>query len=92
MKIATKLYSLNNGKFIKYINNTNNNYIFYLLSWYNKRNNKYYIIQFSSKKIIINNLLEDELYSKLINEPEESHFSIIKIIMIICVFLQVMDI
>ena len=72
---ATKLYSLNNGNFIKYINNTNINKIYYLLSWYNKRNNKYYIIQFSNKKIIINNLLEDELYSELINEPEENHFS-----------------
>ena len=41
---ATKLYSLNNGNFFKYINNTNNNSIFYLLSWYNNRNNKYYII------------------------------------------------
>ena len=37
---ATKLYSLNNGNFIKYINNTNKNHIYYLLSWYNKRNNK----------------------------------------------------
>ena len=72
---ATKLYSLNNGNFIKYINNTNNNAIYYLLSWYNKRNNKYYIIQFSYKKIIINNLLEDELYSELSNEPEDNHFS-----------------
>ena len=72
---ATKLYSLNNGNFIKYINNTNNNHIFYLLSWYNKRNNKYYIIQFSYKKIIINNLLEDELYSELSNEPETDHHS-----------------
>ena len=72
---ATKLYSLNNGNFIKYINNTNKNVIYYLLSWYNKRNNKYYIIQFSYKKIIINNLLEDELYSELSNEPENDHFS-----------------
>ena len=71
---ATKIYSLNNGEFIKYINNTNNNAIYYLLSWYNKINNKYYIIQFSFMKIIINNLLEDELYSELSHEPEESHF------------------
>ena len=72
---ATKLYSLNNGNFFKYINKTNKNVIYYLLSWYNKRNNKYYIIQFSFKKIIINNLLEDELYSELCNEPEKEHFS-----------------
>jgi len=74
-KSATKIYSLNNGQFIKYINNTNQNAIYYLLSWYNKKNNKYYIIQFTYKKIMINNLLEDELYSELIQKPECSHFS-----------------
>ena len=74
-KSATKIYSLNNGKFIKYINNTNNNHIYYLLSWYNKNNNQYYIIQFTKKKIMINNLLENELYSELIQEPENDHFS-----------------
>ena len=75
-KSSTKIYSLNNGKFIKYINNTNNNTIYYLLSWYNKNNNKYYIIQFSYNKIIINNLLEDELYSELIQQQSESdHYS-----------------
>ena len=74
-KSSTKIYSLNNGKFIKYINNTINNHIFYLLSWYNKKNNKYYIIQFSFQKIIINNLIEDELYSELKQEPEKSHLS-----------------
>ena len=74
-KSSTKIYSLNNGKFIKYINNTNNNSIWYLLSWYNKKNNKYYIIQFSFKKIIINNLIEGELYSELKEENEDNHFS-----------------
>ena len=72
---STKIYSLNDGKFIKFINNTNNNAIYYLLSWHNKKNNKYYIIQFSFCKIIINNLLEDELYSELINQPEADHYS-----------------
>ena len=74
-KSATKIYSLNNGNFIKYINNTNNNNIYYLLSWYNKKNNKYYIIQLANKKIIINNLLEDELYSELIHQHEGNHYS-----------------
>jgi len=74
-KSATKIYSLNNGQFIKYINNTNKNSIYYLLSWYNKKNNKYYIIQLAYKKIIINNLLEDELYSELIQQPENFHYS-----------------
>ena len=73
---ATKIYLLNDEyKFIKYINNTNKNAIYYLLSWYNKKNKKYYIIQFSYMKILINNLLEDELYSELIHEPETDHFS-----------------
>jgi len=74
-KSSTKIYSLNNGNFIKYINNTNNIYIYYLLSWYNKKNNKYYIIQLANEKIIINNLLEDELYSELIHQPESYHNS-----------------
>ena len=73
-KAATKIYSLNNGEFIKYINNSNNNKIWYLLSWYNKENKKYYIIQLAYT-IIINNLLEDELYSELIYQPKECHFS-----------------
>ena len=71
-KSSTKIYSLNNGDLIKYINNSNSEYIYYLLSWYNKKNNKYYIIQFSYKKIIINNLIEDELYSELKHEKEKS--------------------
>jgi len=74
-KSATKIYSLNNGNFIKYINNTNNIFICYLLSWYNKKNNRYYIIQLAKNKIIINNLLEDELYSELIHQPEDYHES-----------------
>ena len=72
---ATKVYSLNNKNFIKYIKNTNNKRIYYLLSWQNKINNKLYIIQFSNKKILITDLLEDELYSELSNEPESFHFS-----------------
>jgi len=74
-KSATKIYSLNYGNFIKYINNTNNISINYLLSWYNKKNNKYYIIQLAYRKIIISNLLEDELYSELIYQPEDYHNS-----------------
>ena len=68
-KSSTKIYSLSDGEFIKYINNTNNDEIYYLLSWYNKKNNKYYIIQFSFEKIIINNIIEEELYSELKQEP-----------------------
>ena len=72
---STKVYSLNNNKYIKYIENTNNLAVYYLLSWYNKKNNKYYLIQFSYKKIIIYNFIEDELYTELVKEPEDNHFS-----------------
>ena len=58
-KSSTKIYSLDDGKLIKYINNSNNYNIFYLLSWENKNNKKYYIIEFANNKIVINNLLED---------------------------------
>ena len=72
---STKVYSFNDCKFIKYINNTSDIHIYYLLSWYNKNNNQYYIIQFSKNKILINNLISDELYSELINIPEGYHYS-----------------
>ena len=70
---ATKVYSFEDGKFIKNINKTNDISIYYLLPW--NKNNNYYIIQFSYKKILINNLLTNEVYAELINEPESSHFS-----------------
>ena len=73
-KSTTKIHSLNNGKFIKEINQGNNT-IFYLLSWYNKKDNIYYIIQFSDKKIIINSLLENDSYFVLKQEPESRHYS-----------------
>ena len=72
---ATKIYSLNNGDYIKSINNSNNYYICYLLPWYNKKNNNYYVIELAYKKIVINNILENELYCKLIKEPESFHNS-----------------
>ena len=71
---ATKIYSMNDGKFVKYINRSNNYIIFYLLFWHNKKNNKYYIIQFANERLIINSLLTDELYSHLVNKPEGQHF------------------
>ena len=73
---STKIYLLNDeGKFFKYINKSNKIAIYYLLSWYNKKNKNYYIIQFAFGKIIINNLLEDELYSELVHEHEDDHYS-----------------
>ena len=62
----TKIYSFNNGSFIKGIKDSKD--VSYLLSWYNKNNNKYYIIQFQKYFISINNLIENELYAKLCDE------------------------
>ena len=73
-KSATKIYSLSNGKYINYINNTNKNSIFFLISWYNKRDKKYYIIQLSYLKIIINDLKTRELYTELKQENLELEY------------------
>ena len=70
----TQIYSLSDGQFIKYVKNVDCE-VWYLLSWYNKKNDKYYIVQLGSKKIIINNLLEDEVYTQFINEPEDNQVS-----------------
>ena len=67
---GTKIFSLNNGKLIKYILYSNNYYTGYLLSWYNKKNNKYYLIELADNNIIINNLLENELYYQSRKGPE----------------------
>ena len=72
---STKVYSLNNGRFMKYINNSNINPIYYLLTWYNRKNNRYYIVQFSYLKIIINDLFDNDIYYELVQEPETDHFS-----------------
>ena len=74
-KSATKIYSLNNGKLIKCIDESNKIKILYLLSWYNRNNSQYYIIQFGNESIVINNLLRNELYSKFIQKPEGLHYS-----------------
>ena len=74
-KSATKLYSLNNGEFIKCFKNSHIYSVFYLIIWNNKKDKNFYIIQLAEKKIIINKILEDDLYCELINEPEDSHYS-----------------
>ena len=74
---ATKIYSLETGKYVFHIKESNFDNIYYLLLWYNKKNNINYLIQFSYKNIIINNLdpRNNEPYAKLINEPENEHYS-----------------
>ena len=61
---GSKIYSLANGKLIKYIY-TEYNYINCILPWLNKVDKKDYIIQISDDKIYINNVNEDVLYSEL---------------------------
>ena len=72
---ATKIYSFNNGTLVRYIHNSNTYKVWYLLYWYNKNDNKYYIIELVNKKIVINDLLENEVYCELIQEPEHHHYS-----------------
>ena len=74
---ATKIYSLETGKYVFHIKESNFDNIYYLLLRYNKKNNINYLIQFSYKNIIINNLdpRNNEPYAKLINEPENEHYS-----------------
>ena len=69
----TKIYSLNNCKFLKNIANTNNISINYLLSWYNKSNNKYYIIQITNFVVIINDLIEGSDYANLFLKDETKY-------------------
>ena len=72
---STKVYSLETGKFIKFLKKTNNYSIYYLLSWKNKRDNKYYIIQLANKLIIINSLFDDDIYALLSCKYEDAHYS-----------------
>ena len=72
---STKIYSLNNGTFVKDIINSKNYKIWYLLSWYNKKEEKYYIIQLANKKIIINDLLDEDIFFELMKDPEHNHYS-----------------
>ena len=73
---ATKLYSLATGEYAYYIKESNFDNIYYLLIWYNKKDKQNYLIQFSYKKILINILEKgkDEIYAKLVHEPENEHY------------------
>ena len=71
----TKIYSLENGNFLKNIrNNEGKYYLCYLLSWYNKNDEQYYIIQLGKGVILINDLLRDRLFFKYIDGIEDQFF------------------
>ena len=64
-KNNSRLYSMDNGKLIKELINSEKYPVYDLISWYNKENNEYYIIQIGLKAIVITNLLlDDEIYFK----------------------------
>ena len=67
---STKIYSFNDGKYIRDIINSNNIIVYYLLSWYNKNNGDYYIVQNCNSKILINNLFEEKKYTEFNHQPE----------------------
>ena len=74
----TKLYSFDNGLFLKNIQNTENNLTNYLLLWKNKKDENDYIIECCFKKIYIYYLLNNnQLYAELIsnNTANSEHFS-----------------
>ena len=58
----TKLYSLNDGKFIKNYDLTDNIRIFYLLLWHNKFDDQYYVIQLSIGQILIYSLFGEDYF------------------------------
>ena len=68
----TKIYDFKeNSSFIKDIFGTYDNKTNYLIPWY--YNNNYYLIECCSSKISINNILKDENYAVLKQEPEGLH-------------------
>ena len=67
----TKVYSLNNGQFVKNIPHTINNSTYNIIFWF--YNNNYYIIELCDTKIFIYNLITNEIYSEFITE-EESYY------------------
>ena len=74
---CTKIYSLNDGEFIRNIKDSNKFPVYYLLSWYNKKKNKSYLIQFCADNVIINDLLNDEIYAEINVEDNEHRYGII---------------
>ena len=71
----TKIYSLNTGKFIKNINNTNSNSTYYITFWYDESKNIYYEIECCLEKISIMNLLDNEIYHEFKSENEDEAFT-----------------
>ena len=69
-KDYSKIYSFENGKFLRDIHTTNCNCTYHMLYW--TYLNEHYIIELGDSKIVINNLFTDERYAKLKNKKTES--------------------
>ena len=61
----TKIFSLENARFIRNIPDTSINKTYYLLEWHNPNDSQIYIIDFCVGKILINKLSEEEKYAEL---------------------------
>ena len=72
---STKIYSFDEGCFLKNIkNNEGRYYMCYLLSWYNKKDDQYYIIQLGKGIILINYLLDDKIFFKYLNKDNDDFY------------------
>ena len=69
-KDYSKIYSFENGKFLRNITTTKRNCTYHMLHW--SYLNDHYIIELGDSKIVINNLFTDERYAKLKNGKSES--------------------
>lgn len=73
IKACTKIYSLNDGKLIRPINNTNKDSTLYLIYWENKINKEHFIIELNNDKIFIYNFFSSEIYAIFEKTPESFH-------------------
>lgn len=73
---SSRIYSLNNGKFIKNIFNTNLNHTYYILPWI-KNESEYFLVELCYYKISIHYLLKDEIYCEFSSKGNgnEEYFS-----------------
>ena len=71
-KESSKIYFLENAKFIRDISNTKNNKTYCIIPW--KYNEKNYLIELCREKISINSLFDDENYVNLFSQAEDYHY------------------
>ena len=70
----SRLYSLEDGKYIKNIFGTNKNSTTYIIPWFNKNYDEYYLIEFCREKISINSIEKDEIYYEYEKKKEYNKY------------------